>query len=91
MAIGFFVMDIFENTMKIMSVQAIPIQFPVILVHFTQKNCYLFRDSIITFANFFINTTIIIDYASSHYCYKVNDHEQSKTKVNALLIKYEGN
>lgn len=47
MAIGFFVMDIFENTMKIMSVQAIPIQFPVILVHFTQKNCYLFRDSIL--------------------------------------------
>lgn len=40
-------MDIFENTMKIMSVQAIPIKFPVILVHFTQKNCYLFRDSIL--------------------------------------------
>lgn len=40
-------MHIFENTMKIMSVQAIPIQFPVILVHFTRKNCYLFRDSII--------------------------------------------
>ncbi|TES57927.1 hypothetical protein E2L07_00965 [Halalkalibacterium halodurans] len=37
MAIGFFVMHIFENTMKIMSVQAIPIQFPVILVHFTRK------------------------------------------------------
>ncbi|TES55011.1 hypothetical protein E2L07_08170 [Halalkalibacterium halodurans] len=30
-------MHIFENTMKIMSVQAIPIQFPVILVHFTRK------------------------------------------------------
>lgn len=58
MAIGFFVMDIFENTMKIMSVQAIPIKFPVILVHFTQKNCYLFRDSITVsnFSRFFKST-----------------------------------